>query len=470
MASQPHVVIFPYMAQGHTLPLLDLSKAFSRIGVKVTIITTPLNEPSIQTYITKNHHIHLKVIPFPCVDDLPKGCENTSHLPSMDFLVPFMYATKGLQLPFHQVLQDMSNSDEGLPLCVISDFFLGWTLDTCRSFEIPRLIFHGMGVLSMAICKTVWVHAPHMTAASDSEPLHLPGLNLPFTLSTAELPETLRTPNHDDRFSKFVSEVGQADVESWGIIVNSFLELEQPHVKSFESFYQNGAKAWCLGPLLLYNELEKIPDQYPTATCMKWLTEQAMPASVIYVSFGTQADVSDTQLDEVAFGLETSGYSFLWVVRSSTWCLPKGLEERIRNKGLIVSGWVDQRRILGHRSTGGFLSHCGWNSVLESLSIGVPILAWPMMAEQSLNAKLVVDGFGAGVKIPMESGLEAEHQVIGRKAICQGVRELMGGKKASYVRERAQALGRAGTRAVQEDGSSHETLRKLIDTLSAAQN
>ncbi|KAF5189295.1 Udp-glycosyltransferase 73b4 [Thalictrum thalictroides] len=125
-SSQPHVVIFPYMAQGHTLPLLDLSKAFSGIGVKVTIITTPLNETSIQTYITKNHHIHLKVIPFPCVDDLPKGCENTSHLPSMDSLVPFLYATKGLQFHFQQVLQDMSNSDdEGLPLCVISDFFFG---------------------------------------------------------------------------------------------------------------------------------------------------------------------------------------------------------------------------------------------------------------------------------------------------------------------------------------------------------
>nr|UXB92753.1 glycosyltransferase [Helleborus thibetanus] len=467
MASQHHLVIFPFMAQGHTLPLLDLSKAFSRQGIKVTIITTPSNAPSIKTYVNNHSHVHLKELTFPSVQGLPKGCENTADLPSMEFLVSFLYATKALQLPFHHVLQDMSDSG-CLPLCVISDFFLGWTLDICRSFGIPRLVFHGMSVLSMAISKTVWMHKPHLTVASVSDPLHLPGLNLPFTLTTADLPDSLRTPHQDDPFSKYVSEAGQADAESWGIVVNSFVELEQPHVTSLESFYTNGAKAWFLGPLLLYNDTNNINSKR-TPDCIKWLTEQALPASVIYVSFGTQADVSDAQLDEVAWGLEMSGYPFLWVVRSTTWCPPNGMEDRVSDRGLIVKDWVDQRRILGHRSTGGFLSHCGWNSVLESLSVGVPILAWPMMAEQTLNAKLVVDGFGAGIRLPVDTGLAPQDRGLIRKEICEGVMELMDGKHASDVKERAQALGRAATRAVQEGGSSYETLSELLHKLCAAQ-
>ncbi|KAL5698172.1 hypothetical protein ACHQM5_029244 [Ranunculus cassubicifolius] len=469
MASQhEHIVIFPFMAQGHTLPLLDLSKAFSGRGVQVTIITTPANAPLLQSYIAKQPLIGLKEIPFPYVPSLPKGCENTAHLPSMELYIPFLFATKQLQLPFHEFLQDMSDSGS-LPLCVISDFFLGWTLETCRSFGIPRLVFHGMGVLSMAICKTVWTHAPHLKASSETEPLHLPGLNLPFTLTTRDLPESIRTPNHDDLFSRFVSQVGQADIESWGVIVNSFFELEQPHVSSFESFYINGAKAWCLGPLLLYNETNNVKrsldrSSAATAACTEWLTEKAMPSSVVYVSFGTQADVSDAQLNEIAFGLEMSGYSFLWVVRSTTWLPPNGIEERVKNRGLIVRDWVDQRLILGHRSIGGFLSHCGWNSVLESLSVGVPILAWPMMAEQSLNAMLVVEGFNAGVRLPLES------HIVGRKAACHGVRELMEGNKSSHVKERAQALGRAAVRAVQQGGTSYQTTTELIDRLRASRN
>jgi len=138
----------------------------------------------------------------------------------------------------------------------------------------------------------------------------------------------------------------------------------------------------------------------------------------------------------------------------------------VKDRGLIVREWVDQRRVLGHRTIGGFLSHCGWNSVLEGLSEGVPILAWPMWAEQSLNSLLVVEGFSAGLRLRQGD----HHGILGRKMISDGVRSLMGGKQAEPVRERAQALGRAATRAVQDGGSSQETLTRLIHTLVAAQN
>ncbi|KAJ9167606.1 hypothetical protein P3X46_019223 [Hevea brasiliensis] len=302
-----------------------------------------------------------------------------------------------------------------------------------------------MDVLSMAICKYTWVHQPHLKAKSVSDPLHLPGVKLPFTLTSAELPETVNKQNQDDLLSKLIEEVGEANANSWGVVVNSFEELEKSHILCFESFYSE-AKAWCLGPLFLYEEMEDL-EKRNFSMLMQWLVEQITPDSVIYVSFGTQADVSDTQLDEVAFGLKESGFPFVWLVRSKTWTLPGGMEEKIKGKAV-----------------GGFLSHCGWNSVLESVSVGMPLLAWPMIAEQSLNTKLIVDGLVAGLSLKREQNC-GSGVVVSREAICEGVRELMEGEKGRNAKERAQALGRVARRAVQEGGSSDVTLSKMIAQL-----
>lgn len=133
------------------------------------------------------------------------------------------------------------------------------------------------------------------------------------------------TPDHDDPISQLTSEAAQYEIDSWGVIVNSFMDIEGPYVPAFESFFVNGAKSWCIGPLMLYDPPSE-PVQPEHTMCAKLLSEHAMSESVIYVAFGTQADMSDAQLDEVAFGLEMSGQPFIWVVRSKTWCTPKGLE------------------------------------------------------------------------------------------------------------------------------------------------
>ncbi|CAK7354132.1 unnamed protein product [Dovyalis caffra] len=465
-----HVVLFPFMAQGHTLPLLDLSKALSLQQIKVSIVTTPSNAKSIAENIANYPNINLVEISFPIVDGLPKGCENTSQLPSMEFYGPFLHATKQLQRPFEQALKTMIKSKTP-PLCVISDFFLGWTLASCQALGVPRLVFHGMGVLSMAIGKSAWVHAPQQKSMSMFEPIDLPDMKLPFTLTRADLPgELIDSPNQDDPESQFLREAMEAEAKSWGVIVNSFQELEKSHIPSFESFYKNEAKAWCLGPLFLHDRmkgLEKCTNQKDSSMLTPWLNKQVAPDSVMYVSFGTQADVSDAQLDEVASGLEESGTPFIWVVRSKTWSLPSGMEEKLKGRGLIVKEWVDQRQILSHRAIGGFLSHCGWNSVLESVSAGVPILAWPMLGDQFLNARFITDGLGAALSVKRIRNTDSNEVLVSREAICEGVKELMGGQKGKSARERAEALGRVAGRAVQRGGSSHDTLNKLIDQLRA---
>lgn len=327
----------------------------------------------------------------------------------------------------------------------------------------------------MAISKTAFVHAPHLESTDNSDPIDLPGLNLPFDLTKDDLPDgVVNATDLNDPFIKFLSEVGEADANSWGIIANTFEELERNHIPAFEAFYSvKGARAWCVGPLFLYGEQSSKQSQWSSSAAItRWLNERAVtPGSVIYVSFGTQAEVSEAQLDEVALGLEESGSPFIWAVRSKTWTPPEGWEERTEGKGVMVREFVNQREILGHRGVGGFMSHCGWNSTLESVAAGVPILAWPMIAEQKLNAKFVVEGLGAGVGMRIGIGIGNENESESgnwreRGRISEGVKELMGGgEKGRNARERAEALGRVAKRAVQHGGSSQRALDQLIRQL-----
>ncbi|KAF8021692.1 hypothetical protein BT93_G1980 [Corymbia citriodora subsp. variegata] len=455
------------MAQGHTLPLLDICKALTSLGVKVTIIVTPKNAPLIQSEVSNYSEISLRTIQFPRVPEIPEGCENTADLPSMTLTIPFMKATESMRPAFECILREMSEA-RSPPLCVISDFFLGWTLDVCRSFGIPRIVFHGMGVLSMSILKAVHEDIPSILARHDSDPIELPKLSVPFTVYKCDILILELCKDPDDPFLRMIDEIEETDVNSEGVIVNSFEELEGDYIAALEGFYRQGARAWCIGPALLYdqNQIERpvtSKQADPSHSYIKWLDERVGSGGVIYVSFGTQAHLSDMQMDCIAHGLEMAGHLFIWVAKSATWVSPdNGWQDRLKGRGLILHDWVDQQSILSHPAVGGFLSHCGWNSVLESLSMGVPMLAWPMNSDQPFNAKLVVTGLRAGVML-REGGFGG---TIASEVISDKVKELMGGERGRQARDRAREIGRLARQAVEkEGGSSYKNLGGLINFL-----
>ncbi|KAL3721205.1 hypothetical protein ACJRO7_005944 [Eucalyptus globulus] len=455
-----HVVVFPFMAHGHTLPSIDICNALTSLGVKVTIIATPKNAPLILSKVSKFSAISLHTIQFPRVPELPEGCENTADLPSLALLVPFLKATESMRPAFESILKEMSEAGS-CPLCVISDFFLGWTLDVCQSFGIPRIVFHGMVVfditiLSMVISKIAFKNVSSLLAI------------IPFTVYKRDISDLEQCKDPDDPLLPIIAEIGKADMNSAGLIVNSFEELEGDYVVALERFYCQGAKAWCMGPALLYdhNQIERPAGSKqvdPSQSYIKWLDEHVGSGGVIYVSFETQAHLSNVQMDNIAYGLEMARHPFIWAVKSATWVLPNnGWEDRLKGWGLLVHDWVDHRRILSHPAIGGFLSHCGWNSVLESLSEEVPMLAWPTGAEQPLNAKLVVIGLGAGVMV--REGRVGE--TIASEVIRDGVKELMGGEKGRQARERAREIGRLARQVVEKKGgSSYKNLEGLIKFL-----
>ncbi|TKW22618.1 hypothetical protein SEVIR_4G240300v4 [Setaria viridis] len=467
VAGRDHVVIFPFMAKGHTLPLLDFATALSthHTSLRVTLLTTPANRAFAAGRLPPS--VALVELPFPSLPPLPAGIESTDALPCPSLYPAFLRATALLRGPFAEFLASLPEP----PLVLVSDFFLGFTHRAAADAGVRRVVFHGMSCFSMAICKALIVN-PAAAAASGEPagaPFHVPGMPEHVAITADEVPDTVvKFGNPEDPVVRFlIDDVGFSDVLSWGVLVNSIAALDDDYVAPLESFYQSGARAWLVGPLFLAagdtSELEE-EEQDPDG-CLAWLDERAaQPGSVAYVSFGTQAHISDAQLDEVAHGLVQSGHRFLWVVRSDTWSPPAD----VGPNGRIVRGWVPQRSVLAHRAVGGFVSHCGWNSVMESLAAGKPILAWPMIAEQHLNARHVADIVGAGVRIHTKAGgMAAVDVVVGRVEVEEKVRTLMDadGEAGKKMRARAAWARRAAKSAVGEGGTSRVALGKLVDEL-----
>ncbi|KAL2253103.1 UNVERIFIED_CONTAM: UDP-glycosyltransferase 90A2 [Sesamum indicum] len=180
---------------------------------------------------------------------------------------------------------------------------------------------------------------------------------------------------------------------------------------------------------------------------------------VLYVAFGTQVEISQAQFREIQIGLEKSRVNFLWLVRKNE--LDEGFEERVKSRGTVVKEWVDQREILEHETIRGFLCHCGWSSVMESICGKVPILAWPMTWDQPLNARMVVDVAGVGLRVKGCNGF------VESKALAKAAKELMEGSAGKEVRKKAEEVGDAAVKAVEEGGSPWKALDQLINELNS---
>ena len=260
--------------------------------------------------------------------------------------------------------------------------------------------------------------------------------------------------------------------EAEGIIENSFLELEPGPIKELLKDEPGRPPVYPVGPLVNV-ECGRAGAGDSGSECLRWLDEQPH-GSVLFVSFGSGGTLSSAQINELAFGLEMSEQRFLWVVRSPNDkianasyfsaasqadpfdFLPKGFIERTKGRGHVVSSWAPQPQVLAHGSTGGFLSHCGWNSILESVVNGVPFIAWPLFAEQKMNAVLLTEDIKVALRPSAgESGL------VEREEIASVVKCLMEGEEGKKLRYRTKDLKDAAAKALGENGSSTNHISHL---------
>jgi UDP:flavonoid glycosyltransferase YjiC (YdhE family) len=400
---QLHVLFFPLMAHGHMIPMVDMAKLFAARGVKATIVTTPLNAPFVSKTIERIKtsdgcsaaNVNIQTIKFPVEKaGLPEGCENFELLPSREMSISFLKALAVLQEPFEQLLHDIDYHAD----CLVADMFYPWATDAAAKFGIPRLVFNGTSFFSLTAMESMMQYEPHKKVLSDSEPFLIPNLPGEIKLTSMQVPSFIREEVETDMTNVW-KEAGEAGMRSYGTVINSFYELEPAYADHYRRVL--GRKAWHIGPVSVCNKeaqdkaqrgKESSVDEHE---CLKWLNAKK-PNSVVYVCFGSMAYFNDSQLMEIAMGLEASGQQFIWVVRKEKngsggkeeW-LPQGFEKRMEGKGLIIRGWAPQVLILDHEAVGGFVTHCGWNSTLEGVTAGVPMVTWPMFAEQFFNEKLV---------------------------------------------------------------------------------
>ncbi|KAL3512889.1 hypothetical protein ACH5RR_025606 [Cinchona calisaya] len=452
--SSPHFVIFPFMAQGHTIPLLYLARLLWQRQISVTIFTTPANSPLVRATL-QDTSVSILVLPFPeTIDGIPSGVENTDKLPSMLLLTQFATATKLMQPQFEKTLDDLKPPVS----CIISDTFMGWTQTSAAKKGIPRISFFGMSGFGMTMCEILVRQRPHSLTTTPDEPFSIPNFpKLTLTRNYFDPPFDQLEPKGP--WVDFMIEQIIALGNSYCLIVNSFYELEQGYIDHWNQYI--GPKALCIGPFCTAKPMILEEDQSIKPKWKHWLDEKMKSGDpVLYVAFGTQAEISKEQILEIAKGLEQSEVNFLWVIRSKGMEILEGFEERVKSRGLIVREWVDQMEILRHKSVKGFLSHCGWNSVTESICAGVPILAMPFMAEQYLNARLIAEEFGAGLRIWPSNG--SVKGFVKSEEVEKRVREMMDGENGKEIREKMTKVREAADAAMKEGGSSWQTLDQLI--------
>ncbi|XP_027332264.1 scopoletin glucosyltransferase-like [Abrus precatorius] len=466
--SKPLKLYFiPYQAAGHMIPLCDIATLFASRGHHVTIITTPSNAQNLRKSIPSHPFLRLHTVPFPSHEvGLPDGVESLSAVTDLENLTKVYHATTMLHLPIQQFLEQHP------PDCIVADFLFPWAGDVAKKLGIPRLAFNGFSLFT--ICAIV---AAAKTRSFDSSMGSFPiqGLPHPITIN-ATPPKQLR---------EFFETMLETALKGYGFIVNSFAELDgEEYVEHYRK--TTGYKAWHLGPasLIVRSSEEKAERGQKSVVsvheCLSWL-DTKRDNSVVYICFGSLCHFPDNQLYEMACGVEASGHEFVWVVpekkgkeeeseeEKDKW-LPKGFEERNKEKVMIIRGWAPQLLILNHRAVGAFVTHCGWNSTVESICAGVPMITWPVHGEQFYNEKLVTEVRGIGVEVGATEwnsiGFGEREKLVSRDSIAEAVRRLMdGGDEAMEIRRRAQEFGRKAREAVGEDGSSHNNLTALIDDL-----
>lgn len=446
---KPHVLLFPYPAQGHINPILQFAKRLVSKGVKATLVTT--------VFLSKSSCSH----PFTSIDlqTISDGFDEGGYdqAPNNDVYLKTFWSVG----PKNLASLITKLADTGHPVhALVYDGFLPWALDVAKQFGIPS------AVLFTQSCSVNSVYY-HVSRGLLQLPLPGPNVSLPGLppLQVSELPSFVSLYGSSPAwFDVVVSQFSNVDGADW-VLFNIFYELEREVVDWMSKFWN----VLTIGPTVpsLYLDKRLSDDKdygmslfKPNASAsLSWLSSKPK-FSVVYVSFGSFASLGVEQMAELAWALKGSNAYFLWVVRETEETkLPNNFIEETRGKGLVVT-WCSQLEVLSHESIGCFLTHCGFNSVLEALSLGVPMVAMPQWTDQGTNAKFVEDVWGIGIRVrPDEKGF------VTREIIEHCIKELMEGEKGKEAKKNAIQWKNLAKKAVDEGGSSDRNIDEFVAKL-----
>lgn len=460
-----YAVMMPFLGQSHFRVYLQLSKMLAMRGVAVIYVSLTSNLEILRPLV-QGQGWNQDALPFYFQDlsipdteaPLPPGRQNTNKI-SQDMIPKLFDLVEKMRDPFENLMRELTGREyyesRSLPpparLVLVYDFLMGWSAAVAAEFGVRSFTFDPFSA-------HIWL-AKEAVFWNREDLLRL----LPEVADAAEtLPSVGFGVSVVRKHMEFTRRVD-------GVLLDTFLELEPKFVRHLQSG-GGGKRFWAVGPVIDLSHRDHKLQSPRDGEILEWLGRQT-PGSVVYVSFGTEACISPAQIMELAMGLEASGQPFLWVLRppdtrltegsllTEDWkagLLPEGYERRLQGRCLIETGWAPQGAILAHEATGAFISHCGWNSCLESVAAGVPIIALPLQVDQPANALLLAREAKVAVEMKIVDG------IAGRNEVERAVRSLMSGESVE-VKRRVEAVSKAAIAAIfNEDGDAWRNLDSFI--------
>ncbi|KAL2317505.1 hypothetical protein Fmac_031381 [Flemingia macrophylla] len=458
MKKNAELIFIPPPTIGHLTSALEFAQLLINRDshVSITILCfkfpfMPSGASSISSLLGSQPKI--KLIDLPQVKPPPQELmlKSTEH-----YICTFMESLKPhVKATIQNILPSYPHTVVGLVLDV---FCLCW-VDVGNELGIPSYMFMTSNVAFTAFLLSL-LKRQIQDVFTDSDPeLLIPGFRVPVPPSV--LPEA--ASNKEGGYVAFYK-LAQRVMETKGIIVNSFYEMEKYAIDALSD--GQTPPIYAVGPLL---DLKGHPnpniDQAQHDKILKWLDEQP-PSSVVFLCFGSFGSFGPSQTREIALALQRSGVRFLWAMRSpptrddADRSLTEGFLEWMEGRGMIC-GWAPQVKVLAHKAIGWFVSHCGWNSTLESLWFGVPVLTWPIYAEQQLNAFMMAREFGLAVELRVDYRQGSD--LVTADEIEEGLKQLMDGD--NIVHKKVKEMKDKARKAVLPGGSSFISVGKLIDNM-----
>ncbi|KAM0891524.1 hypothetical protein ACQ4PT_026359 [Festuca glaucescens] len=475
-----HAVCLSYPAQGHITPMLNVANLLHARGFHVTFVNSEYNHARLvrtrgAAAVAGSPGFRFATIP----DGLPAASDDdvTQDIPSL-----CKSTTETCLGPFRRLLAQLNaaastgESDHPPVTCVVSDLIMGFSMDAAKELGLP----YAQLWTASAISYLAYYHyrllidrgiAPlkdvrQLTDGYLDTPVEdLPGLR---NMRLRDFPSFIRSTDPDEFMVGYVIKETGRTAGASAVILNSFGDLEGEAVEAMEALLVN-VKVYTLGPLNLVapretSSISRLSLWKEQEECLEWLHGKE-PASVVYVNFGSIVVMTSEQLVEFAWGLANSGRQFMWIirpdlVRGDAAVLPQEFLAETAGRGLMAS-WCPQQEVLSHPAVGVFLTHSGWNSALESVCGGMPVISWPFFADQQTNCRYQCNEWGVGMEIDTN---------VQRDAVTSLIAELMDGEGGKKMRKRAQEWREKAIMAAKPHGPSQRYFDELVRDVLLAKN
>ncbi|MCD9559534.1 hypothetical protein HAX54_017534 [Datura stramonium] len=470
---KPHAVCTPCPAQGHITPMLKLAKILHYRGFHITFVNTEYNHRRLLKSRGPNS---LKGLPSFRFETIPDGLPPCDGEVTQDIVITSKSLTTTCLGPFKELLAKLnSTSLSNVPpvSCIISDGCMSFTLSAAQDLGIPQVFFwttSACGLLGYMHYRNLFERGctplkdeSYLTNGYLEKTLDwIPGMK---DIRLRDLPAFIRTANPDDYMIKYLLQETERSRNATAIVINTFETLEKEVLESLQELLP---PVYAIGPLHLLvkhvddENLEDLGSNLwkENPKCLEWL-DSKKPNSVVYVNVGSIVVMTKSQLIEFAWGLANSKVEFLWIIRpdivsGEQAVLPSKFSEETKERGML-SSWCAQEKVLNHPAIGGFLTHNGWNSTLESIGNGVPMLCWPFLAEQPTNCWFCCTKLGIGMEIDNN---------IKRDEVESLVRELMTGEKGKEMKKKTLKWKNFAEEAAKKSiGSSYMNIDKMINEI-----